>query len=473
LDRAVKDTLEWIPLVEQPSGLMAYWPGSAGSVSLTAWVVQFLAEAREGGYTVDAELVGRLTRALEQALRSDYSGFADGESWAERTWALTALARMGKFDAAYGNELARRAQFLDLEDVANVVTAFDRAGQATAPAVQPLADALWKGFIVQLYQGKESYGGLQDRRTRTNGLLLSSEARTIAGMTRALAGRAQDPEKSRKFTILSNALISRGRGDGWGSTNANAEAILALTEMLAKGKADRPAASLTLATAGGSVPLSVGAGSPSAFWRGTEAGPAAVTLASEGVASGSSSAPVGARAELTYLPAAPGSQAAPRRDGFVVTREQLVYRTGAPTGTPPERIALDAAGSILTFGVSEVVEDHVQVVNPEDRNFIAVVVPLAAGMEPLNPRLETAPPEAKAAGTLTLEPTYAAYLDDQVAFYFNELPKGTYDFYFRTRAQVAGEFIQPAAKAEMMYDGSKVGTSAGATVKIVGPVEPK
>jgi hypothetical protein len=123
----------------------------------------------------------------------------------------------------------------------------------------------------------------------------------------------------------------------------------------------------------------------------------------------------------------------------------------------------------VALTVGEVVEEHVQVVNPADRNFVAVVVPLAAGMEPLNPRLETAPPEAKTAGTLTLTPTYAAYLDDQVAFYFNELPKGTYDFYFRTRAQVQGDFIQPPAKAEMMYDASQLGTSAGATVSVVRP----
>jgi hypothetical protein len=102
-----------------------------------------------------------------------------------------------------------------------------------------------------------------------------------------------------------------------------------------------------------------------------------------------------------------------------VTREQLVYRTGAAPGTPPERIGLESPGSTVALIVGEVVEEHVQVVNPADRNFIAVVVPLAAGMEPLNPRLETAPPEAKPAGTLTLTPTYAAYLDDQVAFYFN------------------------------------------------------
>ncbi len=472
LDRAVKDTLDWIPLVEQPNGLVAYWPGSAGSVALTSWVAEFLAEAREGGYTVDAELLSRLTRALEQALRSDYSGFADGESWSERTWALRALARLGKFDAAYGNELARRAQFLDLENVANVVTAFDRAGLGTAPSVAPLADELWKGFIVRLYQGKETYGGLQDRRTLVSGMLLTSEARTLAEMTRALAGRSGEAEKTKKFSILSDALISRGTGDGWGSTNANASAILALTEMLSKGRMEGAGASLTVSSPGSSTALTLGVGSPTAFWQSTEAGPASLTLVSTGPAPEAQSSVVAARAELSYLPAAPGSQAAPRRDGFVVTRELLVYRLEAATGTPPERLALETPGSRISLTVGEVVEEHVQVVNPANRNFIAVVVPLAAGMEPLNPRLETAPPEAKPAGTLTLTPTYAAYLDDQVAFYFNELPKGTYDFYFRTRAQVQGDFIQPPAKAEMMYDGSQIGTSAGATVSVVRPAEP-
>ena len=36
-----------------PDGLVAYWPGADGYVSLTAWVVQFLIEAREAGFAVD------------------------------------------------------------------------------------------------------------------------------------------------------------------------------------------------------------------------------------------------------------------------------------------------------------------------------------------------------------------------------------------------------------------------------------
>jgi uncharacterized protein YfaS (alpha-2-macroglobulin family) len=107
-------------------------------------------------------------------------------------------------------------------------------------------------------------------------------------------------------------------------------------------------------------------------------------------------------------------------------------------------------------------------VNPRERHYVAVTAPLAAGMEPLNPKLQTAPPEAAPSGKITLNPTYEAYQDDQAAFYYNVLPAGTYDFYFRTRATVSGSFIQPSAKAEMMYDAAVFGMSNGAKIVVKG-----
>jgi hypothetical protein len=97
----------------------------------------------------------------------------------------------------------------------------------------------------------------------------------------------------------------------------------------------------------------------------------------------------------------------------VVTRELLRVRAD---GGAPERIPLDTAGREVEFAVGDVVEEHIRVVNPQERHFAAVVVPLAAGMEPLNPNLATAPLDAKPSGSVTLPPTYAAYLDDQTAF---------------------------------------------------------
>ena len=169
------------------------------------------------------------------------------------------------------------------------------------------------------------------------------------------------------------------------------------------------------------------------------------------------------RAETRYLPAADGSQVAPAAQGFVVSRELFEY---VGEDQPMARIPLEEGGKIVSLTVGTVIEDHVQLVNNEDRTYVAVVVPLAAGMEPLNPRLATAPPEAKPKGQLTMAPSYVAYMDDQVAFYYDELPKGNYDFYFRTRATIPGSFIQPAAFAEMMYQQSISGNSSGARIQI-------
>ncbi len=293
----MKDTLDWIPLVEQPSGLVAYWPGSAGSVALTAWTAEFLAEAREGGYSVDAELLSRLTRALEQALRSDYSGFADGESWAERTWALRALARLGKFDAAYGNELARRAQFLDLENVANVVTAFDRAGLAHGPgrraARRRALERLHRAALSGQGDLRRAEGPPRVRQRPAAHLGGAHDGRDDAGARRARGRRERRPKK---FSLLSGALIARGGGDGWGSTNANASAILALSEMLGKGRMETSASSLTVAAAGASTALALGAGSPTAFWQSTDGGPASLTLVSTVPAPEAQGSAVSARA---------------------------------------------------------------------------------------------------------------------------------------------------------------------------------
>ena len=111
-------------------------------------------------------------------------------------------------------------------------------------------------------------------------------------------------------------------------------------------------------------------------------------------------------------------------------------------------------------------------VNPLERNYVAIVVPLAAGMEPLNPHLATAPPEAKPSKPITLEPSYVSYRDDHVAFYYDTLPKGTFDYYFRTRATTPGTFIQPPALAEMMYDATVRGHSPGAKITVLPRVEP-
>ena len=453
--RAVNDTLQWIPQTVDANGLVAYWPGSRGYVSLTAWVVQFLVEAKAAGFPVDGVLLDRLTRALQQSLRSDYGRFIDGEAFTERAWALAALSAAGKGDPAYAAELARRTQFLDLEGVAQVLQSFEKAGDTSSPAADALARDLWNGLVFRLFQGKEIYGGLQKKASARNALILPTETRTLAEVTRALARK--EPANPR-FPRLVDALVTLGRDDGWGTTNANAAALLALSELLKPPYA-------------GSTPHAVeirfGTSAPRAVALGPQAPVNAVIATDPGAGSithrSGEKGPVLVRVETTYLPSGDGAQEVARANGFVVSREILRVRG---EDVPPEKTPISESGKKHAFQVGDVVEDHVRVVNPKDRTFVAVVVPLAAGMEPLNPSLATAPPEAKPEGKLTLEPSYVAFLDDHVAFYYDTLPKGTYDFYFRTRAQIEGSYVQPAARAEMMYDGTVEGTSPGARIEV-------
>jgi uncharacterized protein YfaS (alpha-2-macroglobulin family) len=69
-------------------------------------------------------------------------------------------------------------------------------------------------------------------------------------------------------------------------------------------------------------------------------------------------------------------------------------------------------------------------------------------------------------GKTTSAGDYQAYLDDRVVFYFEQMPEGTFDFYFRLRATVEGEFSHPPARAEMMYDMKTFGCSPGTRVVV-------
>ena len=449
-DRTLADynaTVAWIKGAIDGNGLVGYWPGTRGSVALTAWTLQFLTEAKEAGYDVDKPLVDGIGNALRQALRSDYPFLLAGEDLAERVWALMALADAGSVDAGYAAELARRSQMLSLESRAQVIEALSRSPQTAPAALTSLTGDLWSGIAFRLVNGNEAYGGLQTDPLLANPLLLPSEARTMAQVIRATARSGGDARRR----LLANALVASAGPSGWGSTNANAEAFLALTDYFASGGAGAPR-SVTLARGGERRDIALDPARPVGRFNELHADALVVTAASPGES-------LGLLADTRYLPIADGSTVAARAEGFVVM--ESIKKIDAGQATP-----LDQPGKRLDFAVGDVVEQVLELVNPEDRHQVAIVIPLAAGMEPLNPNLATAPPEAKPSQAPSLAPTYVAFLDDAIEYFYDTLPKGTYGFAFRTRATVPGRFIQPAASAEMMYNGTVRGNGNGAEVVI-------
>ncbi|BAE51770.1 alpha-2-macroglobulin [Paramagnetospirillum magneticum] len=455
INATVRATQEWIGQSVADNGLVSYWPGGRGYVAVTAWAVQFMAEAKAAGMAVDQPLLDKLVVALKQSLRSDYRDFVDGQSWSERSWALAALTGAGQGDATYAAELARKAPYLRAEALAQVAWALARSPATPASTVTEMQQRLWSSVVVKLDKGRDVYGGLQEAGGLSP-LILPSETRSVAQILRAsLAARPAEPRNR----LLADALLGLGKGDGWGSTNANAEALLALADWIRVGGRKGGDRAATVTFGGESRQLSL-----------TDAAPVARTSLPPGEARISLGAPtpepLAVWARTSYVPSADGSTQPAAARGFAVDRE--VWKL-APDGTLGGRMALDAPSATIALAVGEVIEDHVTVVNSADRAHIAVVVPMAAGMEPLNPALATAPPEAKPSEAVTRPPSYAAFLDDRISYFYDELPKGTYHFRIRSRATVPGRFIQPAAVARAMYDDTVNGNGNGALVVVTRP----
>ncbi|MCP4334888.1 MAG: alpha-2-macroglobulin [Gammaproteobacteria bacterium] len=459
-DKIVTDTLAWIEQVVDEKGLMSYWPGSRGYVSLTAWSTMFMLEARKAGYPVEEALLDNSLRALRQSMRSDYTYYIDGAAFEERSWALTALAMAGESVGAYAAELARRSEYLNLESLAQVVVALSQGDQYSTAQLEALYDRLWQSIVFRLHRGAEIYGGLQSGSLSTNSLILPSETRAVAETLRAVSHTPvplQSEQMQKRRQQLLDAIVGLGRGDGWGNTNANAAALLSLSDFLSttQNPSTLPA---VLVKGSGEEHRYVFEQKPliSTLLQGQ--GELNLTLDGN---PGESSIVV--LSDTRYTPALDGSHAEASANGFVVTREMLKI---LGSDQPPQRLAIDQAAQTYSFEIGDVVEEHVELVNPRDGNHVAIIVPLAAGMEPLNPALATAPPEASPDGVNTLEPSYLSFADDQMAYYYDALPKGSYNFYFRTRATIPGSYIQPAAYAEMMYDQAVNGHSNGARIVV-------
>lgn len=447
-DRLAADLASTIQVIKQNTdedGLVAFWPHTKGDVLLTAWAYGLLAEAKKAGEPVDQPMLDRMTKVLEQALRSDYTHFIAGEELRERVAAATALAQGGDIKPDYVAELSRLATAMPTESLAQAAIAVTDLPGKDPRLLGDMLETLWGRVRVLARNGTPVYAGLAD--DGGNPFVLPSETRALADVVRAVV--IATPAEPR-LPLLRAGLVSLGDGDGWGNTNATSAALRALAASWAPPGESAPVA-LTLperavtGTLDGAHPV----------LSTTTAQPGDVRVENRGKSA------VAALVDSTFTPAAPGAEAAPVQNGFVVTR--TLFRV--PASGPMQRLAAGADGAIHV-APGDVLEELDEVVNPEDRTHVAIVMPLAAGMEPLNPNIATAPADAAPSAGPTLSPSYASFADDAVSFFYMALPKGTYALRFRTRAQVVGTFTAPPAQAETMYRAGVFGASGGERVVV-------
>jgi alpha-2-macroglobulin len=426
-------------------GLVAFWPHGKGSVLLTAWAYRFLVAADKAGQPVDKALTERLATVLTQALRSDYPRLMAGEQLRERVAALMALADGGKATDAYVAEIVRRVSQMPVESLAQAAEIVAQMPKPNPQMTQTLLDALWGRVRTLSRDGRLVYAGLVE--TGGSPLILPSETRSIAEVTQAVAMASPDEPR---LQMLRDGLIGLGAGDGWGSTNANAAALRALAASWAP-----PARSVPVAVAFGDQrqTATLDHDQPLQRWTSDRAVP--LHLENRGQQA------ITALSDTSYVPAEPGSAAAPIEHGLVLSRQ--LFRV--PVQGPMQRLEPDGSGAIR-LAVGDVIEETAELVNPEDRTHIALRLPLAAGLEPLNPNLATAPAEATASAPPSLPPSFVTFGDDEARYFWDQLPAGTYQVRFRLRATVAGTFTSPPGEAETMYRNDVYGASAGRQVTV-------
>jgi len=455
----LRNTLDFIGKAQNSQGLFGYWPSSRGYVSLTAYVVEFLTLAQKQGYEIDVDVLKKGRDALREALRSDYSQLIDGNAFLERVEAFNALALSGEFDRSYARDFYARSRNMSLYSEAKMLHSFLKVSPESKQAIELMTKDMWKSLIFKLRGKKEVYQGLQYRSNSFgHGVIHTSEIKTLAMVIRALYRK--DPNHP-KVRLLVDELINLGEGNGWGNTNSNAAALMALADVM-KMPTIRDGHQLKLQFGQEVKQVDTSKKIVTKLEFNTESR-GSLTF----VAGGKDKMPL-VRFSMEYWPSG-GEHLQKNNQGFVVDRELIVLQK--EEGAPPIIKKVEAAQTI-ELEMRTLVEEHVRIINPKRRYYVAIIIPFAAGFEPLNPNLETSSPEATPSGTMTRKPDYAIYGDDQVTFYYDALPSGTFDFYFRLRANIEGNFVHPPARAEMMYDEAVRGNSNGTRIQIIPvPVE--
>jgi alpha-2-macroglobulin len=440
--------LDDIGLHLDEQGLVSYWPGSRGWVQSTAQSLEFIEAAKKAGVSTDEKMRQRLVESLKRVLRSDFVGVSNDYRYTDQTTALRALSRAGVLDEHYLIELWQQRARMDAASQADLAAAMAEKPSMFAPNLAAMKGELWDSVVFKLVKGNKVFDSIRgDRKVWSYGMLGSRTATTAAVWEALLKLDSADGRHS----MLRDALISQGSATtGFGSTYDNRRAIAALGTYVSRANAPGPSISVSLPGA-----QALGLEGKRIAGRRVLEGDQATTVTVSG-------GPVGARIAYQYVPKATGDQVAEKKSGFIVSRSvtRMPLDGSAPTHHD------DVTGKTLELDQGEVLEVHARLVTDEARNHVALIVPIAAGLEPLNPALENASSDAKPSQADSTTPTYVQRMDNEVRYYFTSLSAGQHTFHFRVRASNPGSFVHPAPWAEMMYREEVRGRGNGMRVVV-------
>ena len=451
LEKSVAEDIERLSQMQNYDGGYAFWDRGHPSVPyLTVYVTNALARAKAKGFTVPQALLDRAKPYLRD-IESKYPWYYSKEvRWAISAYALYTRKLLGDVDIAKGQKLVKDATVAKLSMEANgwLLGLF---------AQNPAAAAERKAIVRHALNRVSETAGAANFTTGYgdgNYLLLSSDRRVDGVMLEALI------EEQPKFDLipkLVTGLLAHRKAGRWLNTQENAFVLLAL---------DRYFQTYEKVTPDFVARVWLGkdyAGEHAFKGRQTDTHELAIPMAF--VASHDTPVP-GAnvltiqkdgkgrlyyRVGMTYAPAS--LKLDPADYGFVV--ERLYEGVDDPKDVSREK------NGTWHIKAESRVRVKLTMVNENRRYHVALVDPLPAGLEPMNPRLAvtgpipTDPNEQKSRGRYWwwLGPWYEHQnmRDERVEAFASLLWEGVHTYEYVARATTPGNFVVPPPKAEEMY----------------------
>jgi uncharacterized protein YfaS (alpha-2-macroglobulin family) len=455
--------LNELPRFQCSDGGFGFWPGACanGNFYLTSWVLHVMQVTSRLGFAADAATLEPALNFLEQQLRREPPPQIQWiPAWASSAaFAVKVLTEHGRTaDPA----VTRLAGQLDRMPVFALSYLADAMAAAT-PRHPQYVDVVRRVLNGVRVEGNRAI--IQELDSDALQWLWNSNVRTSAIVLDGLVRRGDD---ATFVAPLVRGLLGAREHGRWSNTQENATALESLVSYYRRYESEAPDFSASVTLAGREV--------AKAAFRGRSAATQAVRLAMPDLLR---LVTAGADAELAF---------SRQGTGRLYYTARLQYASSAPLPETDQGIRLERryarvndAGegpAATSFAAGDLVRVTLTITLPQERRYVAVTDPLAAGFEAVDGWFNTTRADlARDASTQSSDASFDLWWrrggfdyiekhDDRVALFATRLSAGRHEFSYVVRAITSGTFSASGTFAEEMYAPEVHGRGAPARITI-------
>ena len=458
LDARVEADIAALLALQAEGGGFRTWPdGPRSDPHVSVQAAEALVAAAQAGYQVDPARRDAVLAHLSVIEQHFPPGWPASARRAVAAQALSVRAAAGDRDPAKAEELYRSATDLPTDAVAWLWPVVDD------PAIRA---SIERTFADRVVETPSAATFTTEHEEGAEALVLASDRRTDGIVLRALI--SQQPQSDLIPKVVAGLVGNQVKGR-WSNVQENGQILLALKRYFDTFESETPSF-VARAWLGESHVSEHGHQGRSIDTQRTLV-PIGELTGEELVLAKDGPGRLYYRLGLRYAPE--DLQLEARDEGFVVERSYEAI-------DDPDDVRRGEDGR-WHIAPGATVRVRLSMVADAARTNMALVDPLPAGLEIVNPALATSPrPPAERrgddGGAGDVSPVWGGWSwfdhqqgrSDRAEAFASYLPAGTYDYTYVARATTPGTFVVPPAKAEEIYAPEVFGRSASATVVIDG-----